>query len=281
MRSNDSADRSENAALGITEFRIADGAESTTIVGVDAQDNTIARLDLIHGQFTWAAQPGDESSIVGQVVDGRSLNITIKGQTFAWRSWGFSDTSQMPSLRSSLNLVTAFAADPQVRPILDQWKIGWKNVTTASASGEVAYDSGIDLAGSLPQWCDFFGGTGSCPIQLGTTPACNGGVEYNGVVVTDWVSQVGYNENLVTLLCGSVYVGTYGWKSCPFTANSNGTYTSTCGTSANKCTPCVTVPYNEGYDNGVRNEAMLILEVLDPYARDQYGNQIYWVYHAY
>jgi hypothetical protein len=63
-----------NARLGISKFRIDETAERTTVVGLDARGQTIARLELVHGRFVPDQDygPGYQGTI-----DGRKLDVDV------------------------------------------------------------------------------------------------------------------------------------------------------------------------------------------------------------
>ena len=75
-----------NAALGVAEFQVNATDQLTTIVGVDAQGNEVARLDLVHGRFIPTPTEGDPYD--SHEVDGRKLTIAIQGQALSLRPRG-------------------------------------------------------------------------------------------------------------------------------------------------------------------------------------------------
>ena len=246
-----------NASLGISAFQINETNELTTVVGVDAQNKEVARLELVHGNFMPTEDFGEENN--GHLIDGRKLTVAIKGQTMSWETLGYTDTLHMPSLPRELNTVAALVTDQHVRPLLEKWSIGWDGETGLGA-GEVAYDNNGDPyhEGSNPTACNFNGGTGTCSIRSGTsgrttTPACGGGAEWMGEVVDNYTSNGDpYDGSTVFFCCGNGSSGNpngYAAKTCA--ASSGGTgctaghFCSACGDGgSNKCISCINVAYS-------------------------------------
>ena len=189
-------DSSGNAGLGIAEFQVTDTAELTTIIGRDADGAQVAKLDLIHGHFI----SGDEYG--GQEIDGRKLDVDVHGQSTMWETIGYSDTTHMPALPSSLSAVAAFVADDHVRPILARWNVGWRNAPGAAPQApgsEVAYDYSY-LYGYVtnPQNCSGYDSVTTCPNGFGgsfTYQVCLGAVNWEASV--GHVSYSSYNEDLL------------------------------------------------------------------------------------
>ena len=271
--SNDPSMPPGNETLGVVDFQIEDSADSTKIVGVDAQNQAVATLELIHGHFI-----GSNDDTAGQDVVGRKLSASVPGApAFEWETPGYSDTSAMPILPHEFGKVLTFLADPHVKPILGAWKIGWVQAPHGDGA-EVAYYNGtLDLTGTGAPWCSydyydgyyctgyapwgaswFNGGSGgglTLPIQSGTiaddgydlgdtTPVCNGGTFWTGLSVWFDALDGGYNGmtadgNVVAQCCGTETSGHYAVKACAVEAD-GGTYHTACGDTSNKCSPCFT-----------------------------------------
>ena len=248
-----------NAELGISEFQISETSDRTVVVGVDWQRQEIARLDLVHGLFTPTDDYGQNA---GEMIDGRKLTVAIGGQLFGWETLGYTDTLHMPKLPPEVDLVAAFVADDNVRPLLQQWYIGW------AGTGEVAYDNAGDSsrAGTNPASCNGYGGSNMmCPIRItattyGNTPGCNGSAEWMAEVVDNNVSNGdAWDGNTVFQCCGTQTTGTgsvagYAVKTCAFNTGvsvgsgsagsgvascPSGHFCSACGDGGpNKCIKC-------------------------------------------
>src|SRR5262245_55776785 len=63
-----------NATLGIATFVEEETADQTTLRGLDAEGNEVARLDLVHGRFA------PITSDYTDVVEGRQLRAEALGQ---------------------------------------------------------------------------------------------------------------------------------------------------------------------------------------------------------
>ena len=228
-----------NVALGIAEFQIYESAELTTVVGVDPEQREIGRLELIHGRFMPTQDFGDMYN--GRPIDGRKLTATVLGEDMAWETLGYSDTSHMPALPPGP--LTTFVADPHVRPILQNWSIGWDDTPEGGAEEPYTTANGCDTVkvGSSPRDCSGGGGTGiSCTIRSGsagttTTSACVGAAEYAGKTL-DFYSGPGqpYDGTYVFLCCGSQISGQYGTKSCAAITGEG----LSCAHPTDYCSPC-------------------------------------------
>src|SRR5690242_9837146 len=66
-----------NDSLGIVKFIEQELADQTTLRGLDASGNEVARLDLVHGHFTLT--PPFTEDYNTSAVDGRKLNVNALG----------------------------------------------------------------------------------------------------------------------------------------------------------------------------------------------------------
>src|SRR5690348_7982302 len=73
-----------NDTLGIVKFVEEELADQTTLKGLDATGNEVARLDLVHGRFTVTPPFTDEYPT--SEVDGRKLNVHALGQRMHWET---------------------------------------------------------------------------------------------------------------------------------------------------------------------------------------------------
>ncbi len=95
----------------------------------------------MHGRFALTEifkddYPGESE------VDGRKMDVTIRGTKKAiWETAGYEPVLHMPAHPPSERELAAFLADPHVRPVLDQWGIGFEPFAVA-VDGEIAYTSG-------------------------------------------------------------------------------------------------------------------------------------------
>jgi len=138
-------------ALGIVEFQVEDSADETTVVGVDADGQEVGRLELIHGRF--ALTPMFQDDYPGQPeVDGRKMDVTIFGtKRFVYETAGYGPVMNMPAHPPGEEQLNAFLEDPQVKPILENWGIGFEPFTglvtemdVAESSMALKLDSGSD-----------------------------------------------------------------------------------------------------------------------------------------
>src|SRR5262249_5844830 len=100
----------------------------------------------------------------------------------------------------------------------------------------------------------------TCPVraemgQQGVTPACNGSPEWEALVVNQDAATFGWNQDVVSLCCGTDGVsGTYAVKTCAPDRGAGGCpstdFCSACGDSGQKarCKPCYSP--NPKYTNG-------------------------------
>jgi hypothetical protein len=261
-----------NPSLGISEFQVSESKELTTIMGLDAQSREVGRLELVHGRFVPTTDLGQAP---GESIDGRKLTVKIADQSFAWETIGYSDTTHMPQLPLEENRVAAFVADEHVRPLLQDWRIGWEGAPIeANVDGEqeAAYSTVCGPTGSTaPSACESGGTNKLCSIGDGrTTMACAGGLTSGGYSVQYGFSSTYRVLSYAAFCCGPASgSGGYAWKSCatqgvcakfrdldpdvPCTTDAqcpstNCTFTSACGTTfhSQTCQACVdpAIPYS-------------------------------------
>src|SRR5690242_16967357 len=84
-----------NDTLGIVRFVEEEVADQTTLRGLDANGDEVARLDLVHGRFT-VTPPFTEEYDTPQ-IDGRQLKIEALGQKMYWETAGFEPVLHMPA----------------------------------------------------------------------------------------------------------------------------------------------------------------------------------------
>src|SRR5262249_43595331 len=203
-----------------------------------------ARIDLVHGRFV---PSGDDLGEAGVEVEGRKLGVAVRGQTFAWETLGYSDTLGMPALPPGLDAVAAFVGDGRVRPTLAHWGIGWRERSLSSA-GDVRVCDRPDATypGTDPSDCSRTScgnhprpGKLMCTIAAACTSACNGNGSYDAVVVREDAATWGWNQDVVSMCCGSDPAAAFhAVKTCAWAAGSDGKFCSACGCSLNKCVAC-------------------------------------------
>src|SRR5688572_9518324 len=84
-----------NEALGIVKFIEEEIGDQTTLRGLGADGNEVARLDLVHGQFTVTPPFTDEYNT--SQVDGRQLSVHALDQRMHWETAGFNPVLKMPA----------------------------------------------------------------------------------------------------------------------------------------------------------------------------------------
>src|SRR5687768_8349579 len=77
-----------NDKLGIVKFVEEDVGDQTTLRGLDASGNEVARLDLVHGRFA------PITSDYTDEVEGRQLRAEALGQRIRWETAGFEPVLQ-------------------------------------------------------------------------------------------------------------------------------------------------------------------------------------------
>lgn len=257
-----------NAELGIAAFQIQDTTSKTTVIGLDAQQHEIARVDLVHGRFALTSIFKDDYPGLDQ-VDGRKLDVSVGGQTqLVWETMGYEPALHLPRHPDNAHDVAVLLADPHVKPILDRWGIGFDSSATASDVAEDQYEGGV-MYGTNPTWC---GSLGPQSYQCGTARdglvinQCGGtGVANDAKRLTRTAGSYGYDEYLIGQCCpantGGVSTPWFGKKACPTTGTAASTPSSSCGTvGANAaCKACPGYPLANtgacqvnqviGYDN--------------------------------
>ena len=113
-----------NAKLGIVEFVEEEVGDQTTLRGLDASGNEVARLDLAHGLFK--PTPPFMEEFTTSEVDGRKLDVDALGQKLFWETAGFEPVLHMPAHPPSRWALAAFLDDPHAKRILDRWQIGFE-----------------------------------------------------------------------------------------------------------------------------------------------------------
>jgi len=174
---------SPNERLGIARFEIRETADSATVIGRDAEGQDVGRLDLHRGRFALSrtfAEGYDDP-----LVDGRKLAVRVRQQSLDWETEGYAATRALPAHPPSQWAIAAFLEDPHVKPILENWGIGFQ-----AADAPSPYQ--CDLDGTNSCRCTPL----TCPTIFGATPsACAG----NGADVAFIVHQragAGYHSDL-------------------------------------------------------------------------------------
>jgi len=228
--------------LGIVEFQVEDRADKTTVVGVDAAGEEVGRLELIHGRF--GLTPMFQDDYPGQaVVDGRKMDVTIFGEKrFTYETAGYGPVMNMPPHPPGEEDLNAFLEDPHVKPILDNWGIGFQpftaRVTEVAGVGEsslaLRFDSGSD---SGYHFADCSSPAVDCgtprPNTAPTVKAntCGGGTP---AFVAGRVTRTVYDEPewMIAQCCpagsGGQFHDWFGRKSCPLDDTSPFSYNNTC-----------------------------------------------------
>ena len=223
-----------NETLGIVKFVEEEVGDQTTLRGLDADGNEVARLDLVHGRFKVTPPFTDE--YLTSEVDGRKLDVEALGQKLYWETAGFEPVLHMPAHPPTQWALAAFLADPHAKRILDQWQIGFEPFQGVG-DGEVAYTSG-NFRGDSPQNCD--GATTCGTAFFGTINTCGGG---GAAIQADRVTQQpGTNCGLYT---GPTNPEVRVAQCCPFTTGPLGVpwfAEKVCPTTNNLSTSCGTVP---------------------------------------
>lgn len=236
-----------NSAIGIARFEIDDTATKTSVVGFDADDNEVARLDLIHGRFALTGQFAQDYDT--PEVDGRKLDVFIRSEKrLTWETAGYAPTLHMPAHPARETEVAAFLADAHVRPVLEQWQIGFD--PPSMAGDEIAFASGSS-AGTSPFDCST-PATSCGTARTFTMNTCGSGAAANEALRLSRTTAGGftYNEYWIDQCCPPVSgVSTTNWfaqKSCPNTGA--GAQPSSCGTTGATaaCKGCPGYPTTSG-----------------------------------
>ena len=242
-----------NAQLGIAEFQIDDTANQTIITTFDASHNQSGKIELIHGDYILEyAEPG--SSDIGKQVSGRSREDRLRGVRLHLADPELRGTRPtcLPCRRALRPTSSRCWRGPHVKPYFDAWLIAWQPRTAAVApAGEQPYDSSHNIATvENTRFCS----SSPCPIYTGTTPICQAGS--NGGYGLVWQAAIGDQgatgtygyygfENLISQMCYATNPehGFFAFKTCAF-SQTNGSYTSSCGSDANKCQACGQTTYS-------------------------------------
>ncbi len=123
-----------NSELGIARFEVVETASKTTVVGRDDAGAEVARMELIHGSFTPSAAFAD--TLGTDAIVGRKVDVAIGTKQLSYENLGFAPVMKLPPLTGKSAVLATFLADPHVKPVLDQWKLGWEQV---DANDESAY----------------------------------------------------------------------------------------------------------------------------------------------
>ena len=251
-----------NAELGISEFRITETKELTTVVGVDA-GREIARLELVHGR----AQPArglrprarrSDDRRTQAVGHDRQRELPV-GDARLHRHDADAEAAARagsPSRRSSRTRTCGRCSR--------SGRSWWAGAGPSEAGpSEVAYDNAGDSSrtGVNPSMCNGWGATNMmCPIQSGSTHgntnACNNAASWMAEAVDNFTSNGdAWTGSTVFMCCGAQVSGPgYAVKTCAATAGVSvassaagpgvtpcpaGHFCSACGDGGtNKCIAC-------------------------------------------
>lgn len=232
-------------ALGISKLSVDENASVTTIVGVDAQGQEVARVELVHARFTLT--PPFTEDYVTPEVDGRKLDISVQGQQMHWQTAGFEPVLELPAPPNNEWAITMLLQEPIVHTTLARWQIGFALAGTEASATEAAFTTITDK-GDSPLSC---AGASTCGTAYnGTVNTCGAGGSALGARRVN--QHAGTNCGLYTssysqaLLSQCCPAGTGGqvedWfaqKACPLTSSNS----TSCGTrSAGACKACPTYP---------------------------------------
>lgn len=201
-------------ALGISRVEITDNAQETTVVGYANDSNeVVARMTLVHGRFALTGPFREEYD--SAEVDGRKLDVDVRGQQLSWQTAGYTPTLHMPAHPASQESLTTFLDAPQVKPILQHWLIGFDG---APSGDEAAYLTG-SYSGTSVTGCD---GAASCGAVHGVTiNTC--GNSANAIYASK--ANTSASEQKVAQCCPANSGGnTYPWfatKTCPISVLGN------------------------------------------------------------
>src|SRR5262249_37193299 len=134
-----------NSALGIDHFEITESSHLTTVVGVGADDQEVARLELIHGRFT-ISEFYKENYPDQTELEGRKLDVTMWGKkSLIYEAPGYSPVMHLPPHPASEIKLEMLLTDPTVKPILDHWGIGFTPIASPDVAqvDTVAYGYGV------------------------------------------------------------------------------------------------------------------------------------------
>jgi hypothetical protein len=261
--------------LGIARFDVRETAEVSTVVGTDAQGREIARMELVHGPFTLTGIFAENAA--EPHVMGRKLDVLVLGQQMHWETAGFQENLHMPPHPASHWAVAAFLADGHVKPVLDEWKVGFENVSlqTAVADWNDAYTAQVN--GSDVLNCSGAALAGKCPLLYPSSQApniCNGSLAvadlpkavayrlhqrrhdaanpldtFTGYFLANTATGT-YDQSFIAQCCPTLASGApplFAVKACPDGPNmvDGVAYPTTCGASVarGKCAACAAYGY--------------------------------------
>jgi hypothetical protein len=233
-----------NARLGITRFEVHESAESTTVIGWSDAGKEVGRVELTHGRLT-LSEAFAENGGAGIVV-GRRLIVEALDQYMKWETEGFEPTLQMPAHPAHQWAIATLLEDPQVKPILQHWSIGFKQLPEPPPIDWAPNPYSCDINGTHPRECS---GQPRCPTVAnelaGVAPpsTCGGGLPaitafsihqraHAGYRLAQ-AGQVTFDQSVVIQCCpgASPGQGFFAFKTCP--VDCGGTRCpNTCGLSA-------------------------------------------------
>lgn len=223
--------------LGIAHFSVSETPTATTIVGLDANNKEVARVELVHGPFALTGQFKEDYPGVSE-VDGRKLDVTLDGKhALVWETAGYEPTLHLPAHPPSAGPVAALLDAPEVAALLAHWQIAF-DPSKAAGDDEAAYWTGGYQDGLQSYDCSTLGpnsytcGTARDGLVInecgGTTAATSA---YRTVRALFWP----YNEYVVVQICPAGSGGqTNQWvgvKSCPTDGTASASQASSCGTA--------------------------------------------------
>jgi hypothetical protein len=201
-----------NAELGIARFATTETADLTTVIGLDEAGGEVARLELVHGEFT--VSDGFKADFDTPVVIGRALSVRVNDLTLQWETMGFEPVLEMPAHPPSQRDIGIFLESPSVAPILARWQIGFLKGAGGSEQA-YAYDTHY-------MWPPIQTGSGTTPRGTYNVCAGSGGSAYGGRR-----NFGGGSEELVAQCCPD---NKHAYKTCPYSPTT-GAASSGCGTT--------------------------------------------------
>lgn len=253
-----------NDALGIASFRTVEVADRTSVIGVDAAGAEVARVDVTHGIFTVSPRFADDFAT--PQIDGRRLEVNLRGEHLAWETEGYDANLSLPALeRPSL---ATLIEDSHVAEVLAQWQIGFQPSHADAGTLVDGEDPYVIVTG----WYTVHNATGT-GLTLQTNVSTLGSFLYNGTVNTTpnlcgGPGGIAYQVGRVTNTYNSVSQWAiiqmcpddWMWlakKTCPLTGPATGTRTSECGSGSGSCKGCPAVyaeedPYGGKSVRGMR-----------------------------
>jgi len=219
------------AQLGIARIEVKDSTRETIVRGYDASDKVVASLSLVHGRFALTGSFREEYDTAE--VDGRKLDVDVRGKTLTWETAGYTPTLHMPAHPPSAWDVALFLEAPQVKMVLDRWQIGWEHrVSTEESPYTIGSFAGTSITG-----CD---GQVSCGSARGLTiNTCGGGAAAMTASRATMANPAasGTSQIKVAQCCpggsGGMDVDWFATKTCALTGT-----VSECGSSTAACKGC-------------------------------------------